>query len=80
MYHGPIVYEDQSGTMESLDDIYDPFEHREWFTKRCRYSHEREYRFCRGYLGNASKKHFLSRSVRGASASSFRNVRVRKDF
>ena len=46
VYHGPVVYEDQSGVLESMEDVVNPsMAVRAWFTKRRRFSGEREYRF-----------------------------------
>ena len=52
VYHGPVVYEDQSGVVESMEDFADfSMVPRGWFTKKTRFSGEREYRFAVSTLG-----------------------------
>ena len=52
VYHGPVVYEDQSGVLQSEDDLVDfSMAPKGWFTKRTRFSGEREYRFAVSTLG-----------------------------
>ena len=46
VHHGPVVYEDQSGVLESMEEVVNPsMAVRAWFTKKKRFSGEREYRF-----------------------------------
>ena len=52
VYHGPVVYEDQSGVLRSVDDAIDsPMAPQGWFTKKKRFSREREYRFAVSTVG-----------------------------
>lgn len=46
VYHGPVHYEDQSGSVETQKDFFDPYgAERAWFTKKTRFSDQKEYRF-----------------------------------
>jgi len=59
VYHGPVVYEDQSGFVESTDDFVDfSMVPRGWFTKKTRFSSEREYRFAVSTLGRPRTETF----------------------
>ena len=52
VYHGPVRYEDQSGVLQSLEDVVDlRGAQRAWFTKRTKFSGQREYRFAVSTLG-----------------------------
>lgn len=52
VYHGPVVYEDQSGVLRSDDDFVDfSMVPKGWFTKKTRHAGEREYRFAVSTLG-----------------------------
>jgi len=59
VYHGPVVYEDQSGIVESMEDFVDfSMVPRGWFTKKTRFSEEREYRFAVSTLGRPRRQTF----------------------
>ena len=59
VYHGPVVYEDQSGVVESMEDFADfSMVPRGWFTKKTRFSGEREYRFAVSTLGRPRTETF----------------------
>ena len=52
VYHGPVCYENQSGVLESMKDYADPSGlPRAWFTKKSRFSGQREYRFAVSTVG-----------------------------
>ncbi len=52
VYHGPVVYEDQSGVLGSGEDVVDAsMVPKGWFTKKTEFSGEREYRFAVSTLG-----------------------------
>ena len=52
VYHGPVVYEDQSGVLGSAEDVVDfSMAPKGWFTKKTSFSGEREYRFALSTLG-----------------------------
>ena len=56
VYHGPVRYEDQSGVLETLEDVVDLYgAQRAWFTKGTRFSGQREYRFAVSTLGTPRK-------------------------
>ena len=57
VYHGPVVYEDLSGVVASREDFVDfSMVPRGWFTKKTRFSVEREYRFAVSTLGRPRKE------------------------
>ena len=59
VYHGPVHYEDQSGTVETQTDFFDPYgAQRAWFTKRTRFSDQKEYRFAVSTLGTPTNMIF----------------------
>ncbi|MCY4398846.1 MAG: hypothetical protein OXE96_05795 [Gemmatimonadetes bacterium] len=59
VYHGPVVYEDQSGVLGSVEDVVDSsMVPKGWFTKKKRFSGEREYRFAVSTLGKPRKDTF----------------------
>jgi len=59
VYHGPVVYEDQSGVLGSAEDVVDfSMVPKGWFTKKTRFSGEREYRFAVSTLGKPRKDTF----------------------
>ncbi len=59
VYHGPVQYEDQSGTIERQTDFFDPHgAQRAWFTKRPKFSDQKEYRFAVSTLGTLTGKIF----------------------
>lgn len=59
VYHGPVVYEDESGVLESMKDFINPsLAVRAWFTKKRRFCGEREYRFAVSTLGKPRKDTF----------------------
>ena len=52
VYHGPVRYEDQSGVIETMEDVVDLYgAQRGWFTKATQFAGEREYRFAVNTLG-----------------------------
>ncbi len=52
VYHGPVVYEDQSGVLGFVEDAVDSsMVPTGWFTKKTKFSGEREYRFAVSTLG-----------------------------
>ena len=56
VYHGPVRYEDQSGVLETLEDVVDPYgAPRAWFTKGTKFSDQREYRFALSTPGTPRK-------------------------
>lgn len=62
MHHGPVVYEDQSGVLESMKDVVNPsMAVRAWFTKKRRFCGEREYRFAVSTRGKPRKDTFKLR-------------------
>ena len=62
VYHGPVVYEDQSGVLGSVENIVDSsMVPKGWFTKKKRFSGEREYRFAVSTLGKPRKDTFKLR-------------------
>lgn len=62
VYHGPVVYEDQSGVLKSAEDVADPsMAPKGWFTKKKRFSGEREYRFAVSTVGRPRKDTFKLR-------------------
>ena len=59
VYHGPVRYEDQSGVLETLEDVVDLYgAQRAWFTKGTRFSGQREYRFAVSTFGTPRKSKF----------------------
>ena len=59
VYHGPVVYEDRSGVVASMEDVVDfSMVPRGWFTKKTRFSAEREYRFAVSTLGRPRREIF----------------------
>ncbi len=59
VYHGPVVYEDRSGILESMEDFVDfSMVPRGWFTKKTSFSDEREYRFAVSTLGRPRTETF----------------------
>ena len=59
VYHGPVQYEDQSGTIERQTDFFDPHgAQRAWFTKRTKPSDQKEYRFAVSTLGTPTNMIF----------------------
>ena len=62
VYHGPVVYEDQSGVLGSVEEVVDSsMVPRGWFTKKKGYSREREYRFAVSTLGKPREDTFKLR-------------------
>ena len=52
VYHGPVRYEDQSGVLETMEDVVDLYgAQRGWFTKGTQFAGEQEYRFAVNTLG-----------------------------
>ena len=46
VYHGPVRYEDQSGVLETMEDVVDLYgAQRAWFTKGFQFAGQREYRY-----------------------------------
>ena len=72
VYHGPVVYEDESGVLESMGDIVNPsMAVRAWFTKQTRFSGEREYRFAvstQGKPRNDTFRLWISDELRSLTA------------
>jgi len=59
VYHGPVRYEDQSGVLETAEDVVDLHgAQRAWFTKGTRFLRQREYRFAVSTLGAPRKSKF----------------------
>ena len=59
VYHGPVVYEDQSGVLGSAEEVVDSsMVPKGWFTKKTKFSGEREYRFAVSTLGEPRKDTF----------------------
>ena len=59
VYHGPVRYEDQSGVLETVEDVVDLHgAQRAWFTKRTKFLRQREYRFAVSTLGTPRKSKF----------------------
>ena len=69
VYHGPVVYEDRSGVLEFAEDSVDPsMVPKGWFTKKKKFSAEREYRFAVSTLGKPRNDTFklrISDELRG---------------
>lgn len=62
VYHGPVVYEDHSGALESMEDFVDfSMVPQGWFTKKTRFSGEQEYRFAVSALGRPRTETFKLR-------------------
>ena len=62
VYHGPVDYEDQSGVLGSAEDVVDfSMVPKGWFTKKTRFSGEREYRFAVSTLGKPMRDTFKLR-------------------
>ena len=60
VHHGPVIYEDESGVLESPQDVYDLWgPMRECFTKKVRFSKEREYRFAVSVVGGRPQRGVL---------------------
>ena len=72
IYHGPVNYEDLSGTVRSDEGWFDPnAAPLAWFTKRTSFSHQSEYRFAVTTLGSPkSQKHCIavSRELRSLTS------------
>ena len=64
VYHGPVHYEDRSGSIEVQNQWFDPHcGPRAWFTKRTRFERQSEYRFAVSALGDPVKqKHYVAAS------------------
>lgn len=62
LYHGPVNYEDLSGTVRSQESWFDPNAAAlAWFTKRTSFRHQNEYRFAVRTLGSPkSQKHYIA--------------------
>ena len=59
VYHGPVVYEDRSGVLRAAEDVVDfSMVPKGWFTKKTRFSGEREYRFAVSTLGKPREDRF----------------------
>ena len=62
VYHGPVVYEDQSGVLGSVEEVVDSsMVPKGWFTKKKGFSGEREYRFAVSPLGKPREDTFKLR-------------------
>lgn len=83
VYHGPVVYEDQSGVLRSDDDFVDfSMVPKVWFTKKTRFSGEREYRFAVSTLGEPRMDTFkleISDELRALATKPDRRFRVAGD-
>ena len=77
MYHGPVVYEDQSGVLRSVEDAaHPPLAPKGWFTKKKRFSGEREYRFAVSTVGKPREDTFklrVSDELRMLTAKGYRH-------
>ena len=59
VYHGPVHYEDQSGVVKTQKDFFDLHgAQRAWFTKRTKFSDQKEYRFAVSTLGTPANMIF----------------------
>ena len=60
--HGPVHYEDRSGSIEVQNQWFDPhFGPKAWFTKRTRFERQSEYRFAVSALGEpVERKHHVA--------------------
>ncbi len=62
VYHGPVHYEDGSGSVETQEQWFDPFAGpKSWFIKRTSFERQSEYRFAVTTLGDpVQQKHYVS--------------------
>ncbi|MCY4143248.1 MAG: hypothetical protein OXG08_06115 [Gammaproteobacteria bacterium] len=52
VYHGPVRYEDTTGRVDTQDQFFDPLAGpRAWFTKKCSFHTQSEYRFAIATIG-----------------------------
>lgn len=62
VYHGPVCYEDVSGSVDTQEQWFDPYDsQRAWFTKKTLLESQSEYRFAVTTPGNPVQlKHYVA--------------------